>query len=91
MDRNWIPCSEKLPSTHNVNLWEEYEVTILGSDFDGNPYSMKFVTGALFDEDQKMWHICRSKESINALLKKEDHTGHGDVVIAWKYRSEPYE
>jgi len=94
----WIPCSERLPVNESKDVWEEYEVTVCEShyptrsyDLCDAPYSKEIVTTALFDDEQKIWHICRSKEAINALLKEEDYPLNGDTVLAWKPMSEPYQ
>lgn len=93
----WVPCSEGLPKNERKGIWEEYEVTVCEShyptcsyDLCDAPYSKEIVTTALFDDEQKIWHICRSKEAINALLKEEDYPLNGDVIIAWRDMPGPY-
>ena len=94
---DWTPCAEGLPVNESKDVWEEYEVTVCESHYPtcsyglcDAPYSKEIVTTALFDDEQKIWHICRSKEAINALLKEEDYPLNGDVIIAWRDIPAPY-
>ena len=89
--RDWTPCAEGLPKNECKGVWEEYEVTVCESHYPTSsydpcdaPYSKEIVTTALFDDEQKIWHICRSKEAINALLNEEDYPLNGDAIIAWR-------
>jgi len=93
----WTPCAEGLPRNERKGIWEEYEVTVCESHYPtcsydpcDAPYSKEIVTTALFDDEQKIWHICRSKEAINALLKEDDYPLNGDVIVAWRDLTAPY-
>lgn len=95
--RDWTPCAERLPTNERKGIWEEYEVTVCESHYPtcsydpcDAPYSKEIVTTALFDDEQKIWHICRSKEAINALLKEDDYPLNGDVIVAWRDLPAPY-
>ena len=94
---DWTPCAEGLPTNERKGVWEEYEVTVCESHYPTSsydpcdaPYSKEIVTTALFDDEQKIWHICRSKEAINALLNEEDYPLNGDAIIAWRDMPDPY-
>ena len=94
---DWTPCAEGLPTNERKGVWEEYEVTVCESHYPTSsydpcdePYSKEIVTTALFDDEQKIWHVCRSKEAINALLNEEDYPLNGDAIIAWRDMPAPY-
>ena len=92
----WIPCSERLPKSEDKYGWVECNVTVMRShwptssyDSCDSPYDEYFVTGAMYDTSQKIWHLGEHTQ-LNALIDIEDSPLNGDCVIAWMPLPEPY-
>ena len=86
----WIPCSERLPKSEDKYGWVECIVTVMRShwptssyDSCDSPYDEYFVTGAMYDTSQKIWHLGEHTQ-LNALIDIEDSPLNGDYVIAWQ-------
>lgn len=92
----WIPVSEKLPKSEDKYGWVKCNVTVMRShwpassyDVCDSPYDEYFVTDAMYDVSQKIWHIGDMCQ-LNALIDIEDSPLNGDYVIAWMPLPEPY-
>lgn len=92
----WIPCSERLPKSEDKYGWVECNVTVMRSHFPTSsydscdaPYDEYFVTGAMYDTSQKIWHLGEHTQ-LNALIDIEDSPLNGDYVIAWMPLPQPY-
>lgn len=92
----WIPVSKRLPESKDKYAWFKCNVTIMRShwptssyDVCDSPYDEFFVTEAMYDTCQKIWHI-GDTECLNALIDIEDSPLNGDYVIAWQDLPEPY-
>lgn len=86
--QRWIPVTERLPQ--NKNSFEEYIVRVNRSYFPtssydsvDSPYEEQYTTAAMFDRDQKVWHLSRSDVVLNALIMPEDSCLNGECVIEW--------
>lgn len=85
----WISVKDKLPEAEDEYGWVNCTVTVMESvsnPFTDEPYDRKFVSPAVFDTEQKIWHIGRDKESevlANALLGIEDAPLNGYYVTHW--------
>lgn len=70
----WISVRDKLPQAEDAYGWVSCTVTVIESvsnPFTDEPYDRKFVSPAVFDTEQKIWHIGRDEASevlTNALL-----------------------
>lgn len=92
----WISVSERLPESEDKYAWFKCNVTIMRShwptssyDYCDSPYDEYFVTEAMYDTCQKIWHI-GDTQCLNALIDIEDSPLNGDYVIAWQDLPEPY-
>lgn len=85
----WISVKDDLPKAKAAYGWVSCTVTVIESvsnPFTDEPYDRKFVSPAVFDTEQKIWHIGRDKESevlANALLGIEDAPLTGYYVTHW--------
>lgn len=85
----WISVKDDLPKAKAAYGWVSCTVTVMESvsnPFTDEPYDRKFVSPAVFDTEQKIWHIGRDKESevlANALLGIEDAPLTGYYVTHW--------
>lgn len=52
-------------------------------DFCDSPYSEDFMATALYDADQKIWHIDGCDEQLNALIDIDDAPLNSDFVTHW--------
>ena len=96
IEPQWIPCSERLPESEDKYLWVNCNVTVMRNhwptssyDFCDSPYDEYFVTGAMYDSSQKIWHLSDNMQ-LNALIDIEDSPLNGDCVIAWMPLPEAY-
>jgi len=88
-DEGWISVKDRLPEPDE--RFEDYNVKVSRSHFPTSsydpvdaPYEEEYITTALFDGDQKIWHLLRIDEMLNALIMPEDSPLNGDVVTHWK-------
>lgn len=85
----WISVKDKLPKAEDAYGWVSCTVTVMESvsnPFTDEPYDRKFVSPAVFDTEQKIWHIGRDEASevlTNALLSIEDAPLNGYYVTHW--------
>ena len=85
----WISVKDKLPEAEDEYGWVNCTVTVMESvsnPFTDEPYDRKFVSPAVFDTEQKIWHIGRDEASevlANALLSIEDAPLNGYYVTRW--------
>lgn len=85
----WISVKDKLPKAEDVYGWVSCTVTVMESvsnPFTDEPYDRKFVSTAVFDTEQKIWHVGRDESSevlVNALLNMEDAPLTGYYVTHW--------
>ena len=85
----WISVKDKLPQAEDAYGWVSCTVTVMESvsnPFTDEPYDRKFVSPAVFDTEQKIWHIGRDEASevlTNALLGIEDAPLTGYYVTHW--------
>ena len=85
----WISVKDKLPEAEDEYGWVNCTVTVMESvsnPFTDEPYDRKFVSPAVFDTEQKIWHIGRDEASevlTNALLSIEDAPLTGYYVTHW--------
>ena len=85
----WISVKVKLPQAEDAYGWVSCTVTVMESvsnPFTDEPYDRKFVSPAVFDTEQKIWHIGRDEASevlANALLGSEDAPLTGYYVTHW--------
>lgn len=85
----WNGVKDKLPKAEDAYGRVSCTVTVMESvsnPFTDEPYDRKFVSPAVFDTEQKIWHIGRDKESevlANALLGIEDAPLTGYYVTHW--------
>lgn len=85
----WISVKDKLPQAEDAYGWVSCTVTVMESvsnPFTDEPYDRKFVSPAVFDTEQKIWHIGRDEASevlANALLSIEDAPLAGYYVTHW--------
>ena len=70
--------------------WKKYIVAItrghsptLPYDMCDSPYDEDFVATALYDSEQKIWHIDNWDEQLNALIDLDDAPMNGDFVTHW--------
>lgn len=85
----WISVKDKLPEAEDEYGWVNCTVTVMESvsnPFIDEPYDRKFVSPAVFDTEQKIWHIGRDEASevlANALRGSEDAPLTGYYVTHW--------
>lgn len=85
----WISVKDKLPKAEDAYGWVSCTVTVMESvsnPFTDEPYDRKFVSPAVFDTEQKIWHVGRDESSevlVNALLNMEDAPLTGYYVTHW--------
>lgn len=85
----WVSVEDELPKRSEYNF-NEYIVKVVRShwptssyDVIDAPYDEEYTTFACYDHDQMVWHLYRSEEVLNALLKPEDAPVNGDCVTHW--------
>ena len=84
----WIDAKDRLPKAHDEYGWEHCIVTVFESNsspFD-EPSEREFVSTALFDAEQKIWHIGEygtASLTLNALVGIEDAPLNGYCVTHW--------
>lgn len=93
---DWIPCEERLPKSEDKYGWVKCNVTVMRSHFPTStydlcdaPYDEYFVTNAMYDVTQKIWHLDEMTQ-LNALIDIDDSPLNGDYVIAWQPLPQPY-
>ena len=84
----WIDVKDGLPKAHDKYGWEHCIVTVFESK--SSPFEeadeREFVSTALFDAEQKIWHIGVYGEAtltLNALIGIEDAPLNGYCVTHW--------
>lgn len=89
----WIPVTERLPKKGDDGLkdcdWVRCIVSVIWTYSDAGTHM--FPAPALFDADQKIWHVGQKDEpsfSVNALIPLEDSDG-GYFVAHWMPYPEP--
>lgn len=88
--QEWIPVTERLPGREEKSQpWEKYNVVVLRShwptssyDLCDAPYDEEIVTTAIYDSEQKIWHLDWGAQ-LNALIDIEDSPLNGDYVTHW--------
>lgn len=85
----WIPVEERLPKKGDDGLkdcdWVRCIVSVIWTFADGDAGTHVFSAPALFDVDQKIWHVGQQDDpgfSVNALIPLEDSDG-GYFVTHW--------
>lgn len=84
----WIDVKDGLPKAHDNYGWEHCIVTVfesISSPFE-EAYERKFVSTALFDVEQKIWHTGEDGAAaltLNALIGIEDAPLNGYCVSHW--------
>lgn len=88
----WIDVKEGLPKATDKYGWVPCIVTVLESRYPtstyddvDSPYDQEFVSSALFDANQKIWHVGRDEAgmTLNALMDIEDSPINGSFVTHW--------
>lgn len=85
----WNSVKDKLPKAEDAYDWVSCTVTVMESvsnPFTDEPYDRKFVSPAVFDTEQKIWHIGRDGSGeilVNALLDIEDSPFREYHVTHW--------
>ena len=88
----WISVKDKLPQAEDAYGRVSCTVTVMESvsnPFTYETYDRKFVSPAVFDTEQKIWHIGRDEAGevlTNALLGIEDAPLTGYYVTHWMPR-----
>lgn len=88
----WISVKDKLPQAEDAYGRVSCTVTVVESvsnPFTAETYDRKFVSPAVFDTEQKIWHIGRDEAGevlTNALLGIEDAPLTGYYVTHWMPR-----
>lgn len=84
----WISVKDKLPEAEDEYGWRHCIVTVFESN--SSPFEeadeREFVSTALFDAEQKIWHIGVYGEAmltLNALIGIEDAPLNGYCVTHW--------
>lgn len=84
---SWISVKDKLPEAEDEYGWVRCIVTVL--DTVTNPFEeaseREFVSSALFDAHQKIWHVGREESgmALNALMDIEDSPLNDYSVTHW--------
>lgn len=91
----WISVKDRLPNAKE--RWERVLVNVCRShwptssyDIVDSPYDEEFVMYAMYDGQQKIWHL-DCDEQLNALLDIEDAPLNGDYVTHWMPLPKPPE
>lgn len=84
----WISVKDRLPEKRKTSF-ERYIVCVMRShyptssyDFCDSPYSEELVITALYDSEQKLWHL-DCDEVLNAMMDIADSPLNGDFVTHW--------
>ena len=84
----WIDAKDRLPNAEQNYGWAHCIVTVSewhASPFD-EPYEREFVSTALFDAEQKIWHIGHYESTelaVNALIDIDNSFGISYCVTHW--------
>lgn len=85
----WINVKDRLPEAEDEYGWVNCIVTVLESvtsPFAEDSYDREFVSPAVFDSKQKIWHVGRDEAGeivVNALLDIEDAPFNEYYVTHW--------
>ena len=89
----WINVKNRLPDKSKT--WEKYIVTVIRSHFPtstydtcDSPYDEEIVTTAMYDGEQKLWHLDWD-EVLNAMMNIDDSPLNGDYITHWQPLPEP--
>lgn len=86
----WISVEERLPKKGEDGRdcsWVHCIVSVLAtriySLYDGEAEEYKFIAPAMFDTEQKIWHVGQEEATfdVNALIQPED--AEGDYIGYW--------
>ena len=97
-EMQWISVKDRLPKAENEYGWANCIVTCLESRWPKSTYDIvdapeerEFVIPAMFDADQKIWHIGMDSNSmaINAMIPIDDAPLNGYCVTHWMPLPEP--
>lgn len=95
--QEWISVEERLPEREREN-YSEYLVVVVRSHWPTSsydpvdaPYDEEYTTVAMYDSEQKLWHLGRSEVVLNALLPADDAPLNGEHVTHWMPLPEPPE
>ena len=92
----WVSVNYELPKREkDSEHWKRYNVVVLRSHWPTSsydscdaPYDEEIVTTAMYDSEQKIWHLDWGT-SLNALIDIEDSPLNGDYVTHWMPLPEP--
>lgn len=88
----WISVKDRLPKAEDEYGWANCIITCLESRWPKSTYDIvdapeerEFVTPAMFDVNQKIWHIGMDGNSmaINAMIPIDDAPLNGYCVTHW--------
>lgn len=86
----WISVKDGLPKPDSKYEWVECIVSILESHFPTSsydicdaPYDRNYTTTAMFDSQQKLWHLQRVDTVLNAMMDIDDMPLNGMFVTHW--------
>ncbi|MEG2621440.1 MAG: DUF551 domain-containing protein [Clostridia bacterium] len=93
----WVSVKDKLPGRNGKgDNFAEYIVNVVDSHYPTStydscdaPYSREYATSALYDYEQKIWHLQRGEMSLNALVQIEDSPLNGLFISHWMPIPEP--
>lgn len=92
----WVSVEGRNLPLNKGKSWGKYIVAITRSHFPtssydicDSPYDEDFVETALYDSEQKIWHIDNWDEQLNALIDIDDAPMNGDFVTHWMPLPEP--
>ena len=83
----WISTKDRLPDNGDNYGWAHCIVSVfesISSPFTEDVNEREFVSTALFDVEQKIWHVGGNGELVlNAMLDIEDSPSNGCFVSHW--------
>lgn len=83
----WISTKDRLPGNGDNYGWAHCIVSVfesISSPFTEDVNEREFVSTALFDVEQKIWHVGGNGElALNAMLDIEDSPSNGCFVSHW--------
>lgn len=88
---SWIDAKESLPEKQGYGNLVKCNVIVVHCqtswDFTATPeiFEQEIVYSALFDTEQKIWHIQEAHLFLNALIDSEDLPDVCDYVRCWMY------